>query len=64
MVQDKRHRLCEWIEIKKRGSPNVSLHMVGVKVVQKRNKTVSHDVKNAFVNIHGKVAKMLQVSLE
>ena len=38
--------------------------MVGVKVVQKRNKTVSHDVKNAFVNIHGKVAKMLQVSLE
>ena len=25
---------------------------------------VSCDVKNVFVNIHGKVAKMLQVSLE
>ena len=36
-VQDKRQRLYEWIEIKKRCSPSVSLRMVGVKVVRKRN---------------------------
>ena len=32
-VQDKRRRLYEWIEIKKRCSPSVNLHMVGVKIV-------------------------------
>ena len=41
IVQDKRHRLCEWIKIKKRGSPSVSLRMVGVKVVRKHNITPS-----------------------
>ena len=33
VVQDKIQRLCEWIEIRKRCSPNDSLCMVGVKVV-------------------------------
>ena len=37
MVQDKSHRLCEWIEIRKRCSPNDSLHIVGTKIVQKCN---------------------------
>ena len=37
MVQDKRHRLCEWIKIKKQGSPNDSLRMVGIREVRKRN---------------------------
>ena len=40
VVQDKSHCLGEWIKIGKRGSPNDSLHMVGVKVVQKCNTTM------------------------
>ena len=37
IVQDKRQCLYGWIEIKKRCSPNDNLHMVGIKVVRKRN---------------------------
>ena len=51
VVQDRSHCLCEWIKIKKRGSPNGNLHMVGVEVVQKCNKYIAISVIIAQYNL-------------